>query len=58
MKLTAQKHKPEASTRPVSGSWVQQDRETVEGKTGLHGKSRQSSSPAPMPVGSRINMAQ
>jgi hypothetical protein len=38
MKLTAQKAKPEASTRPVSGPQVQQDREKVEGKTGLHGE--------------------
>jgi len=56
MKLTAQKAKPEASTRPVSGPWVQQDREMVEGKTGLHDKSPQSSSLAPMPVGSRISV--
>jgi len=39
MKLTAQKVKPEALTRPVSGPRVQQDRGKVEGKTGLHGKS-------------------
>jgi len=58
MKLIAQKAKPEASTRPVSGPWVQQDREKEEGKTGLHGKSSQSCSLAPVPVGSRINMAQ
>jgi len=39
MKLTAQKAKPEASTKPVAGPWVQQDREKAEGITGLHGES-------------------
>jgi len=38
MKLTAQKAKPEASTRPVSGPRVQQDRDKEEGRTGLHGE--------------------